>query len=37
MTDNPKTQGKEYQFSLVRLKPDCKIQPTYVDFWPLFA
>ncbi len=32
MTDNLKTNVKEYQFSLVRLRPECKIIPTYADF-----
>lgn len=37
MTDNSKTKIKEYQFSLVRLRPECKVQPTFVDFEPLYG
>lgn len=37
MTDNSRTHIKEYQFSLVRLRPECKVQPTFVDFEPLYG
>lgn len=37
MTDNQRCNGKEYLFSLVRLKPECKVQPTFVDFEPLYG
>ena len=36
MTDNPKADGKQFMFSLVRLRPECKISPTFADFTPLF-
>ena len=36
MTDNPKLNSKQFMFSLVRLRPECKIPITFVDFTPLF-
>lgn len=36
MTDNPKIDTTRYLFSLIRLKPECKIVPTIVDFSPPF-
>ena len=36
MTDNLKTNQANYMFSLKRLKSECKILPTIVDFSPPF-